>query len=144
MRLVVDTDVIVAALRSPTGASAALLVCLLERQVTMLLSVPLAFEYEATCMRAEHVLAAKANEEEIENLIEAIFDIIEPVEIHYQWRPQRSDAGDEMVLEAAVNGRTDAIVTFSRKDYGDALVRFGIEVISPADALKRIRTWQPR
>src|ERR1700710_735415 len=101
MRLVIDTDVIVAAGRSPTGASAALLLCLLERRVTMLLSVPLAFEYEATCMRAEHVLAAKAKEKKIKNLIEAIFDLIEPVEVHYQWRPQLSDAGDEMVLEAA-------------------------------------------
>ena len=48
MRLVIDTDVIVAAMRSPGGASAALLVLLLERQATMLLSVALAFEYEMT------------------------------------------------------------------------------------------------
>ena len=68
----------------------------------MLLSVPLGFEYEATCRRAEHVLAAKANEADIANLLDAIFDAIEPVEVHYQWRPQLSDAGDELVLEAAV------------------------------------------
>jgi predicted nucleic acid-binding protein len=56
MRLVVDIDVIVAAIRSPSGASAALIVCLLERLATMLLSVPQDFEYEAACLRAEHVL----------------------------------------------------------------------------------------
>jgi predicted nucleic acid-binding protein len=49
------------------------------------------------------------------------------------------DAGDELVLEAAVNGRADAIVTFNRKDYGAAPSHFGIEVLSPGDALRRVR-----
>jgi hypothetical protein len=106
----------------------------------MLSSVPLAFEYEATCLRAEHLLAAKASEADVINLIDAIIGVIEPVEVHYQWRPQLSDAGNELVLEAAVNGRANVIVTFNRRDYGDAPVRFGIEVINPADALRRIRT----
>jgi putative PIN family toxin of toxin-antitoxin system len=139
MRLVADTDVLVAAIRSPAGASAALLVLLLERRATMLLSVALALEYEATAMRAEHLLAAKASERDVANLIDAIIDVIEPVEVHYQWRPQLSDAGDEMVLETAVNGRADAIVTFNRRHYGATPSRFGIDVISPTDALGRIR-----
>ena len=139
MRLVIDTDVIVAAMRSPGGASAALLVLLLERQPTMLLSVALAFEYEMTCTRAEHLLAAQASEADVRRLIDAIIDVIQPVEVHYQWRPLLSDAGDEMVLEAAANGRAEAIVTFNRRDYGTAPGRFGIEVLSPAEALRRIR-----
>jgi putative PIN family toxin of toxin-antitoxin system len=139
MRLVIDTDVIVAAMRSPGGASAALLVLLLERQDTMLLSVALAFEYEMTCTRAEHLLAAQASEAEVRRMIDAIIDVIEPVEVHYQWRPLLSDAGDEMVLEAAANGRADAIVTFNRRDYGIAPGHFGIEVLTPAEALRRIR-----
>ena len=139
MRLVLDTDVIVAALRSPAGASAALLVRLLERGATMLLSVALAFEYEMTCSRAEHLLAAQASEADARRLMDAIIDAIEPVEVHYQWRPLLSDAGDELVLEAAANGRADAIVTFNRRDYGTAPGQFGIEVLSPAEALRRIR-----
>ena len=139
MRLVVDTDVLVAAIRSPAGASAALLTFLLERRATMLLSVALALEYESTAMRAEHLFAAKASEADVANLIDAIIDVIEPVEVHYQWRPQLSDAGDEMVLETAVNGGADAIVTFNRRHYGETPSRFGIEVISPAEALGRIR-----
>ena len=139
MRLVIDTDVIVAAIRSPGGASAALLVLLLERQATMLLSVPLAFEYEMTCTRAEHLLAAQTNEAEVRRLIDAIIDVIEPVEVHYQWRPLLSDAGDEMVLEAAANGRADAIVTFNWRDFGTAPGHFGIEVLTPAATLRRIR-----
>jgi len=140
MRLVLDTDVIVAAMRGPTGASAALLVLLLGGQSVMLLSVALALEYETTCLSAEHRLAAGASENDVRNLIDALIEAAEPVEVHYQWRPQLNDAGDEMVLEAAVNGQADAIVTFNRRDYGIGPSRFGIEVLSPADALRRIRT----
>jgi putative PIN family toxin of toxin-antitoxin system len=139
MRLVIDTDVIIAALRSPAGASAALLVLLLDQKATMLLSVALAFEYEMACTRAEHLLAAQASATDVCRLIDAIIDVIEPVEVHYQWRPLLSDAGDELVLEAAANGRADAIVTFNRRDYGAAPGRFGIEVLSPVEALRRIR-----
>jgi putative PIN family toxin of toxin-antitoxin system len=139
MRLVVDTDVIVSAMRSPAGASAALLLLLLEEKATLLLSVALVLEYETTCMRAEHRLAAKASDTDVQNLLHSIIDVIVPVEVHYQWRPQLSDAGDEMVLEAAANGHADAIVTFNRKDYGEIPARFGIEVLTPAEALRRIQ-----
>jgi putative PIN family toxin of toxin-antitoxin system len=139
MRLVIDTDVIVAALRSPTGASAALLVLLLRRQAITLLSVAIVLEYETTCLLAEHRLATGASVNDVLNVTDALIEVAEPVEVHYQWRPQLNDAGDEMVLEAAVNGRADAIVTFNRKDYGAGPSRFGIELLSPADALRRIR-----
>jgi putative PIN family toxin of toxin-antitoxin system len=139
MRLVVDTDVVVAAMRSPTGASAALMVLLLQKQAVMLLSVALVLEYEAICMMAEHRLAAQASENDVRNLLDTMIDIAMPVEVHYQWRPQLTDAGDEMVLETAVNGQADAIVTFNRRDYKNAPARFGIDVLSPVDTLKRIR-----
>jgi putative PIN family toxin of toxin-antitoxin system len=138
MRLVIDTDVVVAALRSPTGASAVLLAKLLERRATMLLTVALALEYEAICMLPKHRHAAEASEEEVAILIDALIAIAEPVEVHYHWRPQLADAGDEMVLEAAVNGRAEAIVSFNRRDFGTAPRRFGIELISPGEALMRI------
>ncbi|MDX2113149.1 MAG: putative toxin-antitoxin system toxin component, PIN family [Alphaproteobacteria bacterium] len=139
MRLVIDTDVIVAAMRSPGGASAALLVLLLKEKAVMLLSVAMALEYEASCMRAEHLLAARATENDVQNLLDSIIDVIEPVAVNYQWRPQLSDAGDEMVLEAAVNGHADAIVTFNRRDYGNAPAQFGIEILSPQEALRSLR-----
>ena len=140
MRLVIDTDVVVAGIRSPTGASAALLLLVLAGRATMLLSVALAIEYEATCCRAEHLLAAEATRPDVINLFEALFAVIEPVEVHYQWRPQLSDAGDELVLETAINGRADAIVTFNRKHYAGAAERFGIKLVLPAETLRRIRT----
>ena len=139
MRLTVDTDVVVAAVRSPTGASAALLTLLLEGKGSWLLSVAMAFEYEAICMLAEHRLAANASEQEIRNLLDTIFGTIVPVEVHYQWRPQLTDAGDEMVLEAAVNGRADAIVTFNGAHFKGAPGRFGIKLWKPAEALREIK-----
>jgi putative PIN family toxin of toxin-antitoxin system len=139
MRLVVDTDVLVAAMRSPTGASATLLALLLQERAYWLLTVAMALEYEAICMLAEHRLAANASERDVRNLLNTIFDVIVPVEVHYQWRPQLTDAGDEMVLEAAVNGRADAIVTFNRRHFRDAPGRFGIHVRNPAEVLQEIR-----
>ncbi|MBY0505973.1 MAG: putative toxin-antitoxin system toxin component, PIN family [Bryobacteraceae bacterium] len=139
MRLTVDTDVVVAAMRSPTGASAALVSLLLRGRADWLLSVAMALEYESICMLADHRLAAGASEQDVQNLLASIFDIIVPVEVHYQWRPQLSDASDEMVLETAVNGRAEAIVSFNHADYRDAPRRFGIRLWKPAEALKEIR-----
>ena len=134
-----DTDVVVAAMRSPSGASAALLGLLLKGKGVWLLSVARALEYEAICMLADHRLAANATSEEVTNLLDTVFDAIVPVEVHYQWRPQLTDAGDEIVLEAAVNGRADAIVSFNHKDYKDAPRRFGIGLRTPAEVLREIR-----
>src|ERR1035438_1248504 len=128
MRLTVDTDVVLAAMQSPTGAAAALLGLLLVGKASWLLSVAMALEYEVICMLAEHRLAANASEREVRNLLDAIFDVVVPVEVHYQWRPQLTDPGDEMVLEAAVNGRADAVVTFNSAHFKSAPGRFGIKL----------------
>ena len=72
--------------------------------------------------------------------LDALAFLAEPVEIHYRWRPQLRDAGDEMVLESAVNGSADALVTFNRRDFENAASQFGIEVLLPAEALGRITT----
>ena len=58
----------------------------------------------------------------------------------FQWRPQLRDPSDEMVLEAAINGRADALVTFNTRDFGEAPQRFGILVSSPLEALRRIQS----
>lgn len=139
MRFVVDTDVVVAALRSPTGASAAILLAAADGRVTLLMSVPLAVEYEATCRLAEHRLAAGLTEREIGVFLDGLIALAEPVESYFLWRPQLRDPGDEMVLEAAVNGRAEAIVTFNTRDYGAAPVKFGVSVLKPSEALRRIK-----
>jgi putative PIN family toxin of toxin-antitoxin system len=137
--MVLDTDVIVAGMRSPGGASAAILRQARQGRVTLLVSVSLAMEYEAICSEAEHRLAAGLSEREVEIFLDAIVAMAEPVKTHFLWRPQLRDPGDEMVLEAAVNGQADLLVTFNVRDFGPVPSRFGIEVMIPRDALERIR-----
>lgn len=106
----------------------------------MLANVALALEYEATCRRAEHGVAAGLSPTQVGTFIDAVIALAEPVETHFLWRPQLRDPGDELVLEAAVNGRAHAIVTFNRKDFGEIPTRFGVEVLAPIDALRRIKS----
>ncbi len=138
MRAVLDTDVVVAALRSPSGASAGLLEVALEGRLTILANVALILEYEAVCGRAEHLAAAGVTAKQAAMFVDAVAALSEPVESHFVWRPQLRDPSDEMVLEAAVNGRAEAIVTFNRRDFGSVPERFGLRLLSPRDALRRI------
>lgn len=139
MKVVLDTDVIVAAMRSPGGASSEILRKARQGRVTLLVSVPLAMEYEAICSEAEHRLAAGLSEREVEIFLDAVVAMAEPVETHFLWRPQLRDPGDEMVLEAAINGRADLLVTFNVRDFGTVPSRFGVELMIPREALERIR-----
>ena len=71
--------------------------------------------------------------------VNAVIAMAEPVETHFLWRPQLRDANDEMVLEAAVNGLADALITFNVRDYGDVPGRFGMDLLLPREAIGRIR-----
>jgi putative PIN family toxin of toxin-antitoxin system len=139
VRLLLDTDVVAAAMRSPGGASAAVLREVRQGRATLLASVSLALEYEAVCGELEHRMAAGLSEREVDIFLTAVIAMAEPVKSHFLWRPQLRDPGDEMVLEAAVNGRADALVTFNRRDYGAVPERFGMEVLLPREAIVRIR-----
>ena len=138
-RLVLDTDVIVAAMRSPSGASAAILRAARQSTVTLLLSVPLVLEYEAVCLRREHLTATGFTEQETREIINTIVAIAETVTTFYLWRPQLRDPDDEMVLETAINGQADALVTFNKRDYGMASTSFGIEILLPKEAIRRLK-----
>jgi putative PIN family toxin of toxin-antitoxin system len=139
VRLVLDTDAVIAGMRSPGGASAAIIRAVRGRPATLLLSVPLALEYEAVCRRPEHRLEAGLSVRQVEVFLDAIIALGEPVQTHFLWRPQLRDPNDEMVLEAAVNGRADALVTFNMRDYGTAATQFGVKVLLPREAITRIR-----
>ena len=123
---------------SPKGASAALLMATRRERITILANVALALEYEATCRRAEHGVAAGLRPSQVNIFVDAVIAMVEPVETHFLWRPQLRDPADEMVLEAAVNGRASAIVTFNSEDFGGIPLQFGVEVLSPVDVLRRI------
>ena len=143
MKFVLDTDVIVAALRSPTGASAGLLLAAEAGHVSILATVALCVEYEAVCNRAEHILASGGTRDDIAAFLDTLVDLVVPVEPWFLWRPQLRDPGDELVLEAAVNGGADALVTFNRGDYLPAVNSFGIPVLLPGEAIMRLReSWR--
>lgn len=108
--------------------------------VTPLATVALALEYEATCYLPEHRTAAGLSTSEASAYIDAVVALMEPVEAHFLWRPQLRDPADEFVLEAAINGRAEAIVTFNQRDFGDVPRRFGIDVLAPVEVLRRIKT----
>jgi putative PIN family toxin of toxin-antitoxin system len=139
MKFVLDTDVLVAGLRSPTGASAELLRLARHGGIKLAVTVPLLLEYEAVATRAEHLAEAKLSEADVLTVIDLLVSVAQWVRIDYRWRPQTRDPADEMVLEAAINAGADAIVTFNRRDFGAAPAKFGIDCWLPRECLERLR-----
>jgi predicted nucleic acid-binding protein len=111
---------------------------ILAGEATLLLSVPLALQYEAVLTRPEHLAAAGATVEQITALLDALLAVCRPVEISFLWRPILRDADDEMVLEVAVNGRADRLLTFNERDFAGS-GRLGVTVERPGPAW---RSWR--
>jgi len=139
LRVVLDTSVVVAALRSREGASSAVLHLVAEGRVAALATTALFLEYEDVLGRPEQRVVHGLSGRQIEQVLSALASAIEPVTVHIGWRPQLRDPSDEMVLEAAVNGRANAVVTFNVSDFVPAS-RFGILVLRPVEVLDRVRT----
>ncbi len=138
IRYVLDTNVIVAGLRSPSGASAALIDRALNKEFSLLLSVALALEYEAVCSDPAQRIVSGLSETEVDVVIRALSAVAEPVSPWFLWRPQLHDPADEMVIEVAINGMANGLVTFNRRDFGYSPGRFGIALLSPQEALRRL------
>lgn len=138
MRLVLDTNIVVSGLRSPNGASARLLDCALQDYFTLLLSLPLALEYESVCLRREQWEKMGLSPASVQNVINVLCQKAEPVEFSFNWRPLLRDPADEMVLETAINGQANALITYNVKDFGIIPEQFGIAMCSPQQALRSI------
>ena len=135
-----DTDTIVAAIRSPYGASAEIIVAARLGLVQLLASTALMIEYEAVCSRPEHLRNANLSRKQVQTFLDVIAALVEPVQMHFLWRPQLRDPDAEMVLETAINGQATAILTFNVRHFLDAPDRFGLMVLRPIDALRRMRS----
>ena len=137
--MLLDTDVIVAAIRSSTGASAEIVRRVLQGGLIIEASVAMVLEYEAVVVRPEHLAAGGLMASEALTVIDALAALARPIEIHFRWRPQLRDADDEMVLEAAINAQDRTIVTFNTRDFAMAAHRFGVALATPAQFLEKSR-----
>jgi putative PIN family toxin of toxin-antitoxin system len=138
-RVVLDTSVIVASLRTRSGAGNAVMRLVAIRRLVPLATAPLFLEYEEVLNRPEQRLVHGLAVAAIDEFLSELAALVEPVELHFQWRPQVHDANDEMVLEAAINGRADALVTYNVADFSLAAERFAIRVVRPPELLKEVK-----
>src|SRR2546427_3162080 len=132
---VIDTNILVSALRSKRGASYKILSLMPTGKFEFHLSVPLVCEYESVLKRSE--LNLTWTMDEIDELIDIICLLGVKHEIWYLWRPLLQDPGDEFVAEVAVTAQAEAIVTQNVRDF-KGMEKFGIEVLTPKEFLQRI------
>jgi putative PIN family toxin of toxin-antitoxin system len=137
-RAVLDTSIVVAAFRSRQGASNLLLERVARGLLRPLVTTALFLEYEEVLLRPEHRLATGQSEDDVERVLAALASAAEPVDVYFRWRPQLKDPADELVLEAAVNGRADALVTHDVRHFAPATERFELRVLTPQQCLQEI------
>jgi predicted nucleic acid-binding protein len=82
--------------------------------------------------------ASRLSALDVEAVLDAVAAVSEPVVLDFLWRPVLPDPDDDIVLETAMNGRADAIVTFNRRHFVTATKQFGLDALSPAEAIKQL------
>ncbi len=141
-RIVIDTNVFMAALFSKKGYAYTLVDLLASKAMNgekyNVISVPLALELEEVLFREKN--RAKYDyfsDDDLRSIVSDIIAISHHTKLHFLWRPFLKDSFDDKVLETAVNGQAHAIVTYNPKDFGGVQKHFGIEVLTPADLLQK-------
>ena len=134
-QIVIDTNVFVSSLRSSRGASHRLLRLIDSGEFEINISVPLVLEYEDAGKRMVDEIALR--EEEIDDVIDYICKVANHHKIYYLWRPFLRDPKDDMVLELAVSGECEIIVTYNVKDF-DGVEEFGLQVMTAKEFLEHI------
>lgn len=135
IRAVLDTNVIVAAFKSPKGASHELLLRMDAGHFQPVLSVPLVTEYEDVLHRP--ALGIRLSRAQIDDVLDRICQIGINQRIHFLWRPFFSDPKDDMVFETALASGSSYIVTFNLSDFHTTRT-FGIEAITPSQFLLKL------
>lgn len=127
-----------AAQRARKGAAAEILRHILAGRITLLMDYKLSREYEAVALRPQHLHATGRSRAETVALLDTLYDLAEAVLVSYHYRPLSPNSDDDMLLELAINGQADAVVSFNTKHFSEPLRAFGIEVYRPAEFLKRL------
>jgi len=134
-QIVIDTNVLVAALRSRRGAAFKLLMLIDSGKFEVNISVPLVLEYEDAAKRLVGKIALTARD--IDAIIDYICAVAHRRTIFYLWRPFLKDPKDDMVLELAVTASCDYIVTYNKGDFAGA-EQFGLQVVTAKEFLQNI------
>ena len=135
--IVLDTNILVAALWSRTGASYRLIEMALRGELTISVSVALALEYEDVLKRAKMREASWASDVDLDVFLDALLSVAQRIApITQRLRPILRDADDDMVLECAIQSSSRAIVTMNIKDFAGVEKRFGISILQPGQFLK--------
>ncbi len=134
-KVVIDTNVIIAAMRSKHGASNQFLRLLGEELFEVFLSVPLVLEYEEVCKRVMSPLGI--SNQQIDGFIDYLCQIGRHRKIFYLWRPQLPDADDDFLLDLAVEAQVDYIITFNKRDF-PGVDRFNIRLATPKEFMQNI------
>jgi putative PIN family toxin of toxin-antitoxin system len=134
-KIVIDTNVLVSALRSRRGASFKLLSLIDSGNFIINISVPLFYEYEEVLKRMSW--PGKPANQYISDILDYICIVAEKWKIHYLWRPKLLDPNDEMILELAVTSQSKFIITYNKSDFREAK-EFGISVLNPFEFLNKL------
>lgn len=142
VKIVIDTNVLVSALRSSMGPSFALMQAVRRGKIQMCCSPALFLEYEDVLKRPSQLAVSGLSADDVEDILADLAGLVVPVATHYQWRPQLRDPSDEMVLEAAVNAGARAIATYNQRDFAPA-ANFDILVLNPEQTFKHFQLHKP-
>ena len=135
LSIVIDTCVLISALRSRNGASFKLLSLIDSDKFTFTLSVPLVLEYEAVAKRMSRNLGL--THADIEDVVDYLCTIGKHRKVHFLWRPNLKDPGDDFVLELAFESGCNYIVTHNIKDFKD-IKKFKLKAITPQELLRKL------
>lgn len=130
-----DTNVLFAGLYSANGASYKLLQQLAVGNFQIVISTPLLYEYEEVLKRNRSLL--NLTDFDIEIVLDNLCGFSRHQKVYFLWRPYLPDPKDDLVLELAVAGQVNSIVTYNLKDFA-GIERFGIEAITPKILLERL------
>ena len=134
-QIVIDTNVVVAGLRSRNGSAFRLLGLVGSERFQINLSAPLVLEYEDVLLRELPNLAINASD--VQDFLDFHCAVATRHQIFFLWRPFLPDLKDDMVLELAVKAGCDSVVTYNIRDFA-GIERFGVSAITPANFLESI------
>ncbi|NJN75209.1 MAG: putative toxin-antitoxin system toxin component, PIN family [Synechococcaceae cyanobacterium RL_1_2] len=138
VRLVVDTNVFVSALIGVSGDSREVIRRCLQGRYQPLMGNALFSEYESLLNRGEIIQKSPLTISEIESLFAALIRVCQWVSVYYLWRPNLKDEGDNHLIELAISGNAQMIVTNNTKDFQNAELLFpSLSILKPVELIQR-------